>query len=246
VSTPPRITAAERDAAIARIGRRHDRIDDPRRSELGTEPRDVIAFVLGRGPAGVPRWVAAADHLDAVVLTTWCWWEDRRTERRLLRQALMVGISLSDLGAPLGIRTRQGMRDRLDRLAALLTYDRPDEQLTRIARRDLGHRDRRQDWIDAHRDQIRAVLLALHAQTSRVLGPMSGDGDPDEESVRGWLDELDADYRDDAISPATLAVAALAAGELRDHIAVQALDERHPLLAVLREIALLRAQIAAV
>jgi hypothetical protein len=245
VSTPPRITAVERDAAIARIDRRHARIDDPRRSELGTEPREVIRFVLDRGPAGVPRWIAAADHLDAVVLSTWCWWEDRRTERRLLRQAVMLGTSLSELGAPLGIRTRQGLRDRLDRLEALLTYDRPDEQLTRIARRDLGHRDRRQDWIDAHRDQIRAVLLALSAQTSRVLGPKSGDGGPDEDSVRGWLDELDADYRDDAISLATLAVAGLAAGELRDLTAVQALDQRHPLLAVLREIALLRAQIAA-
>jgi hypothetical protein len=246
VSTPPRITAVERDAAIARIDRRHARIDDPRRSELGFEPREVIAFILDRGPAGVPRWVSAADHLDAVVLSTWCWWEDRRTERRLLRQALHLGTSLAELGAPLGIRTRQGMRDRLDRLEALLTYDRPDEQLTRIARRDVAHRDGRQDWIDAHHEEIRAALLALQAQTIRVLSESSSDGDPDQEEARGWLDELNADYRDDAVTPATLAVAGLAVGELRGLLAVQALDQRHPLLAVLREIDQLRARIAPV
>jgi hypothetical protein len=157
----PKISAVERDAAIARIDRRHARIDDPRRSELGTDPREVLAFVLNRGPVGVPRWVAAADHTDALVLWTWCWWEDRRTERRLLRQGLAAGLSLSDLGAPLGITSRQGVRDRLDRLSGLLEYDRPDEQITRDARRQNRARDARQRWIEDHRDEVRAVLLAL-------------------------------------------------------------------------------------
>jgi hypothetical protein len=62
VATPPRITAAERGAAIARIDRRHARIDDPRRSEIGIEARDVLGFMLGRGPPGVPRRVSAAGH----------------------------------------------------------------------------------------------------------------------------------------------------------------------------------------
>lgn len=246
MSTPPRITALERDAAISRIDRRHRRIDDPRRSELGTEPREVIAFVLDRGPAGVPRWIAAADHLDAIVLTTWCWWEDRRTERRLLKQALLLGTSLAELGAPLGIRSRQGMRDRLDRLDALLVHDRPDEQLTRTARRDLARRDGRQEWITAHHDEIRALLAALHAQTIRVLGTTSNTAQPDEDDVRGWLDELDADYHDDTLTPATLAVAGLAARELRELPAVRELDQRHPLPALLRSVDHLRARLAAI
>ncbi|MHA6797575.1 hypothetical protein ACVGVM_29315 (plasmid) [Pseudonocardia bannensis] len=263
MATPPRITAAERDAALARIARRHARIDDVRRSELGSEPRDVIAYVLGRGPAGVPRWVAAADHADALVLMTWCWWADRRTERRLLRQGRHLGLSLAELGAPLGITSRQGVQDRLDRLDALLEYDRPDEQLTRTARREARNRDARQVWIDRNRDAVRAVLAGLLAQAHRLLDtdlpdtdlPAAPDGHRPRADTNGhlpgagpgagdWLDELAADYDSDALSPATLAVAGLVAAELRTTPAVLALDPRHRLHTALREVEALRARYA--
>nr|WP_211177971.1 hypothetical protein [Pseudonocardia acidicola] len=243
---------------MARIARRHARIDDPRRSGMGSEPRDVVAYVLGRGPAGVPRWVSAADHADALVLSTWCWWEDRRTERRLLRQGRHLGLSLAELGAPLGITTRQGVQDRLDRLDALLEYDRPDEQLTRTARREARAADARQDWIDAHRDEIRAVLAGLLAQSRRFAemttqdepesdpeDPPGVDDDPPSPPGEGtWLDELAADYTADALTPATLAVAGLAAAELRSAPAVLALDPRHRLHAALRAVEALRARYA--
>jgi hypothetical protein len=257
VATPPKISAAERDAAIARIDRRHARIDDPRRSELGTDPRDVLAFVLNRGPVGVPRWVSAADHTDALVLWTWLWWEDRRTERRLLRQGLAAGLSLSDLGAPLGITTRQGTQDRLDRLTALLDYDRPDEQLTRDARRQHRARDTRQAWIDNHRDEVRAVLLALLIQARRVLGPADAartDAEAREDRselgltthpAREWLDEVAADYTDDTLTPATLAAAGLAVAELRVSDAMRALDPHHRVHATLRAVELLRSRLSA-
>lgn len=258
MATPPKTSAAERDAAIARIDRRHTRIDDPRRSELGTDPRDVLAFVLNRGPVGVPRWVAAADHADALVLWTWCWWEDRRTERRLLRQGLAAGLSLSDLGAPLGIATRQGTQDRLDRLTALLEYDRPDEQLSRDARRQHRARDAHQRWIDDHRDEVRAVLLALLIQGRRVLdaGAAATDAaaaDPDTDELdetphpaREWLDELAEDYTDDIITPATLAAAGLAVAELHVSAAIRALDPHHRAHATLRAVELLRSRLSAV
>ncbi|MDT7703001.1 MAG: hypothetical protein QOJ30_5326, partial [Pseudonocardiales bacterium] len=101
---------------------------------MGTAPRDVLDYLARRGPAGIPRWVAAADTADALILSTWCWWDDRRREHRLLRTGRSLGLSLSELGAPLGITTRRGTQDRIDRLDALLRYDRPDEQLTRAAR----------------------------------------------------------------------------------------------------------------
>lgn len=250
MSTPPRISAAERDAAIARIDRRHARIDDPRRSELGTEARNVIRFVLERGAAGVPQWVRAADQADALVLWTWCWWEDRRTERQLLRQGLSAGLSLADVGAPLGIGTRQGTQDRLDRLDALLKYDRPDEQLTRDARRQARARDVRQVWIDEHRDEVRAVLLALLIQSRRVLGGAESDEDRADDGgwephpAREWLDEVSADYTDDILTPATFAAAGLAVAELRASDQVRGLDLRHRVHGALRALDVVRARMA--
>lgn len=253
MATPPRITEIERDAAVERIAARHRRIDDPRSSELGTEPRDVISFVLDRGPAGVPRWVAALDHHDALVLSTWCWWEERRRERRLLRQGLHLGLTAGELGAPLGMSSRQGLRDRLDRLDALLSHDRPDEQLSRAARRAGREHDARQYWIDLHRAYVSSVLAALIAQTRRVLGaPADGAGPAGEddlaaadESAREWLDELAGDYEDAALTPATLAVAGLLAAELRAHPRVLGLAPRHRVHAALASVEALRTRFSA-
>jgi hypothetical protein len=258
MATPPRITDAELAAALHRIARRHDRIDDPRRSAMGSEPRDVLDYLAGRGAAGIPRWVAAADTADALILHTWCWWDERRREHRLLRTGRTLGLSLAELGAPLGITTRRGTQDRLDRLDALLTYDRPDEQLTRTARREDRARDARQLWIDTHRDEVRAVLAGFLAQARRVFdaAPPTDDGvDPeigpdtdasgDPMGERGWLDELAADYAADHMTPATLAVAGLAVAELRATPGVLSLDPRHRLHAVLRDVNALRARMAA-
>ncbi|WP_145984133.1 MULTISPECIES: hypothetical protein [unclassified Pseudonocardia] len=254
MATPPRITDVERDAAITRITDRHTRIDDPRRSELGTDPRDVISWVLDRGTAGVPTAVSAADHQDAVLLSTWCWWEERRRERRLLRQGQQLGLSAAELGAPLGIRSRQGLRDRLDRLDALLAHDRPDEQLTRDARRTRRTRDPQQLWIDRHHDHVRAVLAALIAQAARFLEtiattepdePLDGGGvrengdtadelDETATDIDDWLTELRADYEQDHLTPATVAVAGLLVAEIRGHPSALALPPRHRLPITLR------------
>ncbi|MEQ3552610.1 hypothetical protein WIS52_19225 [Pseudonocardia nematodicida] len=271
MATPPRITSVERDAAITRVTERHIRIDDPRRSELGTEARDVISWVLDRGTAGVPTAVSAADHHDAVLLNTWCWWEERRRERRLLRQGLQLGLSAAELGAPLGIRSRQGLRDRLDRLEALLAHDRPDEQLTRDARRATHTRDPQQDWIERHRATVRAAIAGLIAQADRFLQAINGPAEPDThdsarpptdeaqdaiddlEDVDGdstsdiedWLIELRADYEQDALTPATLAVAGLLTAEIRSHPRALGLHQRHRLPAALAELDHLRAAFAA-
>ncbi|MEU4377705.1 hypothetical protein [Pseudonocardia alni] len=254
MATPPRVTDAERDAAVTRIVDRHDRIDDPRRSELGSDPRDVVTFVLNRGPAGVPRWVQAADHHDAVVLSSWCWWEERRRERRLLRQGSTLGLSATELGAPLGIRSRQGVRDRLDRLDALLTNDRPDEQLGREARRGARQRDAGQNWLDQHLSEVRPILLALIGQARWLLDeaegaePTTPDGnhaDAESDDIRDWADELAADYQDEVLTPATLALAGLLAAELRAHPSTVDMDHRHRLRTTLAQVESLRASLAA-
>lgn len=250
VATPPRITAAdELDVVLARIQARHERLDDPRRSQMGTDPRDVLDY-LQRNPARLPRWAAAADTQDALVLVTWLWWEDRRRERNLLRRGRHLGLSLSDLGAPLGVTSRRGLADRLDRLDALLEYDRPDEQLSRADRRQLKARPAEQGWIDLHRDEIRAVIAGLLAQAARShlhsptpgsapVDDPTGDGEPGQ--VEGaWLDELRADYDTDHLTPATMALLGLAAAELRATRAVAELDSHHGLRRSLRAVEQLR------
>jgi hypothetical protein len=87
---------------------------------------------------------------------------------------------------------------------------------------------------DAGRPSCPWATLAL--STLRRL-PSAGPGE--------WLDELAADYHSDQITPATPAVAGLAAAELRTVPAVLELDPRHRPHAAPREIEALRARYAA-
>jgi hypothetical protein len=119
MATYPPVTDLECDAAVARIANRHARHDDPRWSEAGTEARDVLAY-LRRHHSHVPRTVAAQDVWDELVLSAWVHWDELRRERELLHRARRYGLSLAELGRFLGIGTRQGARDYLDRLDALL------------------------------------------------------------------------------------------------------------------------------
>ena len=117
MATYPPVTNGERDEALARIADRHR--DDSRWSEAGSEARDVLVY-LRRRHASLPRAIAERDVWDELVLSAWVYWDERRRELELLRRAKSYGLSLTELGRYLGIGTRQGMRDYLDRLDALL------------------------------------------------------------------------------------------------------------------------------
>ena len=65
---------------------------------------------------------------DALTLNNWLWWEDRRRELFFLKAGRARGVFLSQLGAQVGVG-KQGLLDRVDRLEALLRFDRPDEKL---------------------------------------------------------------------------------------------------------------------
>lgn len=125
---PPRVQGAatfppvgdlERDDALARIARRHQKHDDPRWSGAGTEARDVLDY-LSRHRDRLPRQVADDDAWDELVLSAWVYWNERRRERELLRHALARGLSLGEVGAFVGLHSRQGLRDHLDSLDARL------------------------------------------------------------------------------------------------------------------------------
>ena len=119
VATYPPIGNLERDDALRRIALALDRHDDYRRSEAESEAREVLAYLRARH-AQLPRSLTSAIARDQLILSAWIYWDERRRERELLRRVLREGKPLAEVGAFLGIRTRQGVRDYLDRLDALL------------------------------------------------------------------------------------------------------------------------------
>lgn len=79
----------------------------------------MLAYLRARH-AQLPRALTSAIARDQLILSGWVYWDERRRERELLRRTLRDGKPLAEVGAFLGIRTRQGVRDYLDRLDALL------------------------------------------------------------------------------------------------------------------------------
>ena len=61
VATYPPIGDRERDDALRRIALALHRHDDPRRSEAGSEPREVLAYLRARH-AGLPRALDLGDR----------------------------------------------------------------------------------------------------------------------------------------------------------------------------------------
>jgi hypothetical protein len=198
----------------------------------------VLDYLRKYSGRDIPLWVLQADVRDALVLSNWLWWEDRRRELHFLRAGRARGLFLAELGALVGVG-KQGVVDRIDRLEALLRHDRPSEKLTRDARRserEARNRSAAEDaWLDAHREELVAVITGLLRQADRH---MLDDDD------RQWIDELAVDVRDDDFTPATMTILGLAAAELRTAPAILALDSTRPhaVHTVLVRAGILRAQ----
>ena len=208
------------------IASRRAKVDDRNRDRLPdsprSDPREVLDYLQRFSGRDIPRWVLQADVCDALTLNNWLWWEDRRRELHFLKAGRDRGLFLSQLGAQVGTG-KQGVLDRIDRLEALLRYDRPDEKLTRAARlAERQARDRRpteEAWLSAHRDELRDLVSGLVREAARFELQ-------DEE--REWLDELAADGEADDFTPASMVILGLATAELRTAKAVLALDSSRP------------------
>jgi hypothetical protein len=226
MSTRPKIHRSEASRAIAAIAKRRAKVDDPNRERLpdapDADPREILDYLRRYSGRDIPSWVLQADVCDALTLNNWLWWEDRRRELHFLKAGRDRGLFLSQIGAQVGIG-KQGVVDRIDRLEALLSYDRPDEKITRAARRsgrDVRERRPAQHaWLDTHRQELMAVITGLVAEADRF------EIDDDD---REWVDQLALDARDDDLTPATMVILGLAAAELRTASAVLALDSTRP------------------
>ncbi|WP_210086809.1 hypothetical protein [Mycobacterium sp. OAE908] len=224
MATRPKVHRSEVAAAITRIARRRAKIDD-RHLELlpdsaASDPREVLDYLRRFSGPDIPRWVLQADVCDALTLNNWLWWEDRRRELYFLKAGRDRGLFLSQIGAQVGVG-KQGLIDRIDRLEALLRYDRPDEKISRAARQTERERQARmpteEAWFHARRDELMNVINGFVQQADRF-----------EIDEREWVDELEIDGRDDEFTSSTMVILGLAASELRTAPAVLELDSTRP------------------
>lgn len=227
------------------IAKRRAQIDDPHREALpeapDSDPREVVDYLRDHSRAGLPTWVLQADVCDALTINNWLWWEDRRRELYFLRAGVASGLSLSQIGTQIGVG-KQGVRDRIDRLDALLRFDRPDEKLIREERHSKQARQQSQatetDWLNSRRESFLAIAHSLVAHAGDLELP---------DTDREWLDELAVDAHDNNLSPATMVILGLATAEIRTAHQVLTLpgDRPHPIHALLARADSLRSQYAA-
>jgi nitroreductase len=226
VATRPKVHRCEVSRAIVMIAKRRAKVDDRNRDRLpdspDSDPRETLVYLQKYSGADIPRWVLQADVCDALTLNNWLWWEDRRHELHFLKAGRDRGLFLAQIGAQVGVG-KQGVVDRIDRLEALLRYDRPDEKIIRAARlSDRQARERRpaeDHWLAAHRDHLLSVITGMVAEADRYALA-------DEE--REWLEELAIEGRTAELTPASMVILGLAAAELRTAPAILALDGVRP------------------
>lgn len=216
----------ELERAVGMIAKRRAQVDDPNRELLPSspdaDPHEVLDYLRKYSGPTIPRWVLQADVSDALTLNNWLWWDDRRRELHFLKAGRDRGLFLTQLGAQVGVG-KQGVLDRIDRLEALLRYDRPDETIMRTARRSAREALRRRPvedaWLAGRRDELLAVMTGLVGQADRYR---VADAD------REWVDQLAVDIREDDIRPTTMVILGLAAAELRTAAPILALDSARP------------------
>jgi hypothetical protein len=226
MGTRPKVHRSEVSRAIVMIAKRRAQVDDRNRDRLpdspSSDPRGVLDYLQRFSGINIPRWVLQAEVCDALTLNNWLWWEDRRRELHFLKAGRDRGLFLAQIGAQVGVG-KQGVLDRIDRLEALLRYDRPDEKITRSAR--LSERQARvrrpaeDEWLAARRDEMLSVIAELLYEADR-FGLLDED--------REWLDELAIDAQTGDFTPATIVILGLAAAELRTTAAILSLESSRP------------------
>jgi hypothetical protein len=271
VATYPPVGDVERDAALSRIERRHLRANDPRWSEAGTEPRDVLDYLrVRRGQ--LPSLVTDDDAYDELVLSAWVFWDERRRERELLHHVLRRGLSLSQVGRYLGIASRQGMRDYLDRLDALLddytsirktlrgpargdgttdpldvwvhttrAHRGADVHAARAKRARARVKPDRENWIATHDTRIAAAIRDLLAQAARLGITSRASGTGQDPDIGDYLHWLTEDLDASDFDDGTFGALGLVIGELRGHPYVADRSENHGIHQAIATVSQLRA-----
>lgn len=207
MATPPRVTSLQAEVAIQNILERHRRVDARYREELGTEPAEVLSYLRKRG-ADMPDGIRVDDIFDAAVLHIYLWWQAADRERWLLDTADRLGVAHGEYGRVFGMKSRQGFRDRADRLHALLDATgsgRPDEKSRRADRTADGEHVEEAMWLDTSRAEILGLARDVVAFYPVV----------DDETAEDLL-EVRRDLQDGRYGVQTFALLSQAVTALRD------------------------------
>ena len=199
---PTSVTAADRVAAIRARHR-----DDPTFAAF-PDPSDlhgVIRYALDHHTA-IPRGDRQADLVDVLMLTRLAELERDRLILRALHTARKAGLKPRILGPALGLRSRQGIRDRIDALTGKVAAARYGVEESALAEEP---------------DVVQTARTDLHAFARRLLahwGELATTADIDiwEEGIRLVVDDPDRT----AAADASLAVQIRAAAqEIDQHAA---------------------------
>jgi hypothetical protein len=212
IHTPP--PAENLSEALELVFRRREKTGDPALELVPAadqpDPDEMLDF-LRLHNAGRERWIRQAEVPTALKLHVAQWWADRRDELLWLERGRRGGVFLTQLGAPFGIRSRQGTQDRIDRLQALLTRGKPDQAISRAQRQATaaatGLQEVRESWIERHQREIYAVIGSLIAAARAAEVP---------DESRESLDDVAGDHRHGTVTTSTLTILRWAAGEVRE------------------------------
>ncbi|HKT03146.1 MAG TPA: hypothetical protein VJT31_26760 [Rugosimonospora sp.] len=217
---PPRVSPAAKDAALARIHRRHARDDNSYTYLLSEDPREVLAYLRKRGPQGLVGDAESHDVEDALDLRVWLWWEGEDNELWLLDAVDTLGLNRRRVGAHLGVGTSTGLVDRREYKRKLLQPD-PDPAYSEAnpAPPTAGPTPQ-QRWLAAHDQAIHAIATTLVEHWH-----LAGD-DPD---VDESLVEVRRDLGLHPYTPGAFTVIGWAVDELAALPTIGALPTTHPL-----------------
>jgi hypothetical protein len=218
MATPPPVTAAEATAAVQRIIDRHRQVDDPELWKLEEDPAAVLQF-LQRQRGGLPSWVVEQDLLDGLVLRVRLWWMGEEAELWLLERAHRLEVPARLVGRALGVRSRQGVHDRLRlarrKIARLRgeperrSADDPPDQTLRAAEIQ---------WLRSRREEILDIAAVVVAHCHLL----------DDEQAE-WVAEIARDQRGEIVTPGSVQVLRFTIADLSVSASVDALAPEHPL-----------------
>jgi hypothetical protein len=132
VTTPPRPSRSDCEAALRRIHERRRAAGDDHPLALSEDPREVLAYLRQRGRQGLVADTSGDDVTDALTLRLYLWWEGEATELWLLEAAEALGRNRRVIGSALGLSSGQGLKDRIERKQAMLGRVPVDAEPPRI------------------------------------------------------------------------------------------------------------------
>lgn len=218
VATPPPVTSADADAAVQRIINRHREVDDPELWKFEEDPAAVLQF-LQRHRGGLPPWVVEQDLLDGLVLRVRLWWMGEEAELWLLERAHRLEVPSRLVGRALGVRSRQGVHDRLRlarrKIARLRgeperrSADDPPDQTLRAAETR---------WLRSRHEEILDIAAVVVAHCHLL----------DDEQAE-WVAEIARDQRGEIVTPGSVQVLRFAIADLSVSAFFETLSPGHPL-----------------